>query len=90
MSNSTTPQPKTYQDLLDLLQQRTPEELQQPVRSIGEEKAGEIIDFWILEEDYVNCDGEAMEPVSCYADDPDFDLSQQPFVAKKGTLFLLE
>ena len=82
-----------YRELLEKLQALTPEQLEQDVRVTGEDHSARIGELWILEEDYINPEGEGAFPVSEANLLDDFSeeaLAKEPRVAHKGDVFLSE
>lgn len=59
---------ETYADLKAALEPLTDEQLNQPVKYWGEEKAGNIEALELLDENYYNVSGECLEPASFYED----------------------
>lgn len=47
-----------------------------------------LIDFEVLEDDFINPSGEGLEPVSFYKDEPEI-LEQEPVILEKGHPILL-
>lgn len=82
-----------YRELLEKLQTLSPEQLEQEVRVTGEDHSAKIDELWILEEDYINPEGDGAEPISSFELDDDFDeaaLAAAPRAAHKGDVFLSE
>lgn len=80
----------TYQDLKNLIDTLSPEQLLKEVICCGEETMGGRVEkLWIVEEDHINPSGEYMEPISSYKDDPDIDLEMEAIVCAKGTPILV-
>lgn len=80
----------TYQDMLDFLLTKTPEELAQPALVSAENFGAQIVGEWTAEEDHINPSGEGAEPRSAYLPGGDFyepseDYSDEPVVIKKGS-----
>lgn len=80
----------TYQDLKKFVNELNKEQLTMPVRWWGDETGGEIAKAIILKEDYVNESGEGVEPISAYANDPEYDVDELEVVLKKGTPIILD
>lgn len=72
-----------WQDVKEFVNSLNEEQLQQPMRYWGEEKAGGIFAISILQEDFINPSGECVEPSSTYEFDED-----EPIVYPKGTILL--
>lgn len=81
----------TYLELEAKLRTLTPEQKAQKVAFSGfERRGGDIESLWIAEEDHINPTGEGDEPISVYADDPDFIASEERITVRKGEVLLLE
>ena len=76
-----------YRELLKALSELTDEQLDQTVFVMDEEDCRALSRVLILDEDHINPTGESMEPVSGYADDPDY--ADEEIVAHKDDVFLL-
>lgn len=79
----------TYRKLKEILDSLDESQLDTPVRWGGDNTSGVISDTWIVEEDQINPSGDGWEPVSVYDNDPEFDMSDEPIVCKKGTVILI-
>lgn len=79
----------TYRKLRDVLNSLDESQLDSPVRWGGDNNSGVIADTWLVEEDQINPSGDGWEPKSVYDNDPEFDMSDEPVVCKKGTLILI-
>lgn len=75
----------TYADLLQKLQQLTPDLLQQHVRFAGQESIEWVGALLVLDEDHVETD-EGVAPMSAYADDE--NAANLPVAEPKGTVLL--
>jgi len=76
-----------YRDLKDFLSTLTDDQLDQPVNVLTGTECIQVCEIWTLEEDYINPTGEGLEPVSAYADDPDY--ADELVIAKAGEIFLM-
>lgn len=75
----------TWQDLKDVSAKLSPEQLKMPVMFWGEGVFGKFKTLQELQEDYVNPSGDGCEPVSVYADEPEF-LENEPVIYQKNTI----
>jgi hypothetical protein len=84
----------TYRKLKEELAKLNEEQLEQTVTVTGEDRSVNIGEVWALEEDYINPTGVGMEPRSAYQsddeDEDDYADSNEPIVATKGRVFLVE
>ena len=79
-----------YIELLEELKKLTSEQLQQTARVAGEDvPMFEIGGTWIPDEDHIDPSGDGIEPISSYAGDPDFNVSEEPVCVSKGTVILM-
>lgn len=78
----------TWADLKEFANSLTEEQLKTDVKLASEFSNHTVSHAAILQEDYVNVDGESAEPVSAYADDPEFDISLHSIAAKAGEIWL--
>lgn len=76
----------TYGELKAALEGFTPEQLAMPVRWSGDERGGPIQSITILDEDYVDLGGDALEPASVYSEE---DLEDVRHRYPAGTAFLI-
>ena len=81
--------PMKFGQLLEQLQSLTTEQLAQPVILLREGPHINVHEFVAFDEDQINPSGDGIEPASAYADDPDYDVSDEPVVIKKGTPVLI-
>jgi hypothetical protein len=82
----------TYRELKDELAKLSDSQLDQKVILVNEDGQWAVEMVWVLEEDYINPSGEGMEPVSMYADDPDWtaeEVANEGRVGHKDDVLLL-
>lgn len=77
----------TYRELKHELSKLSEEQLAQEVLVLADDSEPETVVVWVAEEDQINPEGDGMEPVSRFVDDPDY--ADEKVVAKKGDVFLM-
>jgi len=78
----------TFRELKAALDTMTDEQLNYDAHWCGEDRGGVVGSVWIVDEDQVNPSGDGMEPVSTYAESPEY-VTDEPVVARKGQPLLM-
>ena len=78
----------TFRELKAALELMSEEQLNYEVHWCGEDRGGKVGSVWVVDEDQINPSGDGMEPVSTYADKPEY-VQDEPIVAHKGQPLLM-
>lgn len=81
--------PITFGELLEQLKGLNDEQLTMPVMVLRDGPGVNVHQFVAFDEDQINPSGDGIEDASSYDNDPDFDMTDEPIVFKKGTPVLL-